>query len=265
METRCASRLLAAVLPAAALLLAACGGSGGGADLSTRPITVSRTSLVTGTMIADPALPADPITVSLLADPEIRATIAADGTFALRRLAAGQHTLVITQRGEELPRILLPGVADGQHITLELRQFADELVLTKEDRRGVDGAAVELEGMIENALLVNPTGDSRFVIGSRAVLVRAGVTSIREGLARRGVEQMTLGRRVQVRGAALGSTEVVAFQVRMQEPDAGDYEREQVICHAPPGLPSRFKTLTIGSSAWPSHEAHNDAVGLCKP
>lgn len=259
------SRLLAVPLAAAALLLAGCGGSGGGADLSARPITMSRNTVVAGTMAVDPALPADPITVSLLADPAIRATIAADGTFTLRGLTAGNHTLVFTQRGEELPRVLLPGVAEDQQITLQLRQFADELVLTKEDRRGLGSAAVEFEGAIENALLVNPNGDSRFVIGSRAVLVRAGVTSIREGLAHRAVEQMTLGRRVQVRGATLASTDVIAFQVRLQEPDAAPYEKELTICHAPPGQPWRFKTLTIGSSAWPAHEAHNDAVGLCKP
>ena len=260
-----ASRLLAACLAGAALLLAACGGSGGGADLSARPITISRNTVVMGSVTVDPALPADPITVSLLADPTIRATLAADGTFALRGLTSGNHTLVITQRGEELPRILLPGVADDQQITLGLRQFADELVLTREDRRGLGTAAVEFEGTIENALLVNPNGDSRFVIGSRSVLVRAGVTLIREGLAHRGVEQLTLGRRVQVRGAALGNTETIAFQVRIQEHDASAYEKELAICHAPPGLPSRFKTLTIASSAWPAHEAHNDAVGLCKP
>jgi hypothetical protein len=43
------------------------------------------------------------------------------------------------------------------------------------------------------------------------------------------------------------------------EPPSG----KVTICHIPPGNPSNAKTLTIGGSAWPAHEAHGDSMGAC--
>jgi hypothetical protein len=217
-------------------------------------------------MVPDAGAAGDPVTLLLAADPTLRATIAEDGTFTLRSVPPGDHALRVVHRAEELPSIALAGIANDQQVTLELRRFADEVVLVKEERRGLGAAAVEFEGQVENAILVNPLGESRFVIGSRSVIVRPGIGILREGLAARSVEQLTLGRRVQVRGTTIaGGSEVLAFQVFIREPDDSAYEKELVICHAPPGLPTRFKTLAISSNAWHSHEPHNDAVGVCKP
>lgn len=263
LDSLAANRL--ALAAAAAVLATACGG-GGGADLSTQPVPAPRTTIVSGRVLAGPDTPTDPITVVLVSDPAVRATVAEDGTFTLRGVPPGNQGLMVLQRSDELPRITLGGIANDQEIAIELRRFADELVLTGEKRRGLGAAAVEFEGQVENAILVSPAADSRFVIGSRSVIVRPGITVIHEGTAHRGVDQLPLGRRVFVRGAALGGgTEVLAFQVWMREADDGDYEREVVACHAPPGLPTRFKNVTMNTNAWHSHEPHNDALGVCKP
>ena len=251
---------------ASALLLAAACGGGGGADLSTQPIPAPRTTIVSGRVLAEPGAPTDPVTLVLVSDTTVRAAVAEDGTFTLRGVPPGTQSFMVLQRTDELPRITLGGIANDQEVAIELRRFADELVLTREERRGLGAAAVEFEGQVENAILVSPTSDSRFVIGSRSVLVRPGASVIHEGIAHRTVEELPLGRRVLVRGAAIGGgTEVLAFQVWMREADDGDYEREVVACHAPPGLPTRFKNVTLNTNAWHSHEPHNDALGVCKP
>lgn len=266
MNGRLPLALISLAILATASLLASCGGGGGGSDLSTQPVQTPRTTVISGRMLAEPGATGEAITLLLAADPAVRATVAEDGTFTLRGVPAGNHTLRVLQRTDELPSIALAGIANDQQVTLELRRFVDEVVLAKEERRGLGSLAVDFEGQVENAILVSPLADSRFVIGSRSVIVRPGVTTIREGLAGRAVDQLTLGRRAHVRGAAPGGgTEILAYQVFIREPDDSAYEKELLICHAPPGLPTRFKNVTINSNAWHSHEPHNDAVGVCKP
>jgi hypothetical protein len=144
-----------------------------------------------------------------------------------------------------------------------------EVVLVDEDRRGIGDAGVELEGPVQNVIVVNPAADSRFVIRDRSVVARPGVTAIREGNTRKTVNDVTVGRQVHVKGTTVsGSTDVLAYEIKLQSADtsggATTGETQMTICHIPPGNPSMKVTITIGASAWPAHQGHGDTEGACK-
>jgi hypothetical protein len=42
-----------------------------------------------------------------------------------------------------------------------------------------------------------------------------------------------------------------------------DHGGKVTICHIPSGDHSKRKTLSVGSSAWPAHQAHGDYRGAC--
>jgi len=125
---------------------------------------------------------------------------------------------------------------------------------------------------VQNVVVLNPAADSRFVIAGRSVVARPGVTAIREGITRKTVEDVTVGKQVHVKGTTVtDSTDVLAFEIILQNPTtttvttgSGDTSEAKVtICHIPPGNPGKAKTLTIGASAWPAHEAHGDKKDAC--
>src|SRR5215208_3188676 len=43
-----------------------------------------------------------------------------------------------------------------------------------------------------------------------------------------------------------------------------DGNEKITICHIPPGNPAARRTLSVGASAWPSHEGHGDRRGACR-
>jgi hypothetical protein len=144
-----------------------------------------------------------------------------------------------------------------------------EIVLVDEDRRGIGDAGIELEGLVENVINKSLTGDSVFVIAGKEVIARPGVTAIREGNTRRTVDDVTVGKRVHVKGTKIeNGTQVLAYEIKIQGSDTsggtGGAEKQVTICHIPPGNPSKKKTITIGESAWPAHQAHGDTEGACK-
>ena len=261
--------LLAALL---ALSIASCGSSSSGDE---------RTAILIGKIAPDASLKAaaqvlaagDPITVHVQSHPEIKTTVAADGTFTLRGLPDGSFTLVFTRGAEALGTLLFTEVAPNQQITIEVKLVEAEMVLVDEDRRGIGHAGVELEGPVQNVITLNATGDSTFVIAGRTVIARPGVTAIREGNTRKTVNDVTVPRQVHVKGTTLeGRTDILAYEIKLQSPAdddgggaEGEGEKKMTICHIPPGNPSKAKTLQIGSSAWPAHEAHGDTEGACKP
>lgn len=262
--TKSAFAFLAAVL--GLLMLAGCGGSS-----ST---SVEASALVIGKVLAAPAAKAagDPIDVHVLSQPDIRTTVGADGTFTLRGLPAGSFTLVFMQGTTEVGRLTFDEVAANQQITIEVRLVDEEIVLVDEDRRGIGHAGIELQGQVQNVITLNPAADSVFVIAGRTVIARPGVTAIREGNTRKTVADVTAGRQVHVKGTTLeGSTDILAYEIKLQGPatgggdDDGAGEDKVTICHIPPGNPAKKKTLTIGASAWPAHQAHGDTEGACAP
>ena len=261
-----------------ALLLAAVGvsfvsGCGGGG--SSEPASEV---LLSGKILAAPAqaqaggttakAAGDPILVSVQENPSIRTTVGEDGTFTLRGLPAGSFTLVFVQGGEIIGTMEFTEVAINQQITITIQVVGGEAILVDEDRRGIGHAGIEIEGLVDNVIVVSLTGDSKFVIAGRTVIARPGVTAIRKGTTRLTVEDVTAGKRVHVKGTAVAdSTDVLAYEIKIQEetpPGGGPAAEEKItICHAPPGKPDKKQTITIGISAWPAHEAHGDKKGPC--
>lgn len=262
----------------AVLVLGGCGGGGssGGSTATTKSAivigkmgaqTVSKSDAGIALLAAG-----DPIDVHVQSEPDIKATVGADGSFTLRGLPEGSFTLVFTQAGTEIGTLTFREVAANQQITITVQLDGTEVVLVDEDRRGIGHAGVELQGPVQNVIVVNPAGDSRFVIANREVVARPGVTAIREGITRRTVADVTVGRQVHVKGTTVpDSTDVLAYEIKLQNPVAGTDtgpgagSEKITICHIPPGNPSKPRTLTVGASAWPGHQGHGDTEGACPP
>jgi len=252
------------------------GGCGGN---SSQSLEVGATTIVVGKVLNPtavkagavvPLLAGDPIDVYVDgSDPLITTRVGADGTFTLRGLPAGSFTLVFTQGtpAVEIGRLTFAEVAANQQITIEVSIVDSEIVLIDEDRRGIGHAGIELEGLVEAVLGLNipPTGESRFTIAGRTVIAMPGVTAIRKGATRLTVSDVLVGLRVHVKGTAIeGSTDILAYEIKIQgESTEGGQEAKITICHIPPGKPENKKTISVGSSAWPAHEAHGDTLGPC--
>lgn len=246
-------------------LVAACSGS---SEQQGSTVLIGKV-VVAKNADAQPLAAGDPITVHVQSKPEIKTTVAADGTFTLRGLPAGSFTLVFLQGTDPLGTLNFQEVAPNQQITIEVRLVEAEMVLVDEDRRGIGHAGIELQGPVQNVVTLSTTADSTFVIAGRTVIARPGVTAVREGNTRKTVNDVTVPRQVHVKGTTLeNSTDILAYEIKLQSPNetAGDGGGgKMTICHIPPGNPSKAKTIEIGSSAWPAHQGHGDTEGPCKP
>ena len=250
-------------------VMAACGGGGEG----TTGITTPNSTVVTGkfitvpmtakdSMVLTPAV--DPLVVTVEGEPAITATVGNDGTFTLRGLPAGSFTLIFTQDSDTVGTLVFKDVAANQQITISVQLLDGEVVLVDQDRRGIGDAGIELEGTIEALLSVDPAGDSKFVLNGRTIIVRPGVTAIRQDAERKTFADLMIGMRVHVKGAKVEtSTDVLAHEVIIQNTTQTSAEEKITICHVPGGNRSKGKMITIGESAWPAHEAHGDTKGPC--
>lgn len=256
------------------LLLAGCGGSGSPSSGSAKTAVVIGQVGVKGAPKAGagiaPLAAGDPIEVHVESDPDIKTTVGDDGSFTLRGLPEGSFTLVFTQAGAVVGTLTFQEVAANQQITISVQLVGGEIVLVDEDRRGIGHAGIELEGPVQNVIVLNPAGDSRFVIANREVIARPGVTAIREGVTRKTVEDVKVGKQVHVKGTTVeGSTDILAYEIKLQNPTtsdpAGTGPQPVTICHIPPGKPSNARTLTVDASAWPAHQGHGDTMGACPP
>lgn len=260
------------------LFLAGCGGGSSGPDTAQAAktaVVVGKVTMQSAVKAGEPmATLADPIEVRVVgSDPFITTTVGTDGTFTLRGLPEGSFTLEFFQGTTSLGTLTFREVAANQQITIDVQLVETEIVLVDEDRRGIGHAGVELQGRVENVIGLNvgPLSESTFVIAGRTVIARPGVTAIREGTTRRTVEDVTVGKQVHVKGTTIeGSTSVLAYEIKLQNPTTTNptdptAEAQVTICHIPGGNPSRRRTLTIGASAWPAHQAHGDTEGPCAP
>jgi hypothetical protein len=256
--------------------LAACGGGSSGpeaAQVAKTVVVVGKVALPTTAKAGEPmaTLAEGDIQVSVKdSDPLIATTVDADGNFTLRGLPEGSFTLEFKQGDTPLNTLIFREVAANQQITISVQLVEGEIILVDEDRRGIGHAGVELQGLVENVIgpSAPPSTDYTFVIAGRTVIARPGVTAIREGITRRSVEDVTVGKQVHVKGTTEGSTSVLAYEIKLQNPTTTDptdpaAEAQVTICHIPPGNPSKRRTLTIGTSAWPAHQAHGDTEGDC--
>ena len=161
------------------------------------------------------------ITVSVLENPAITATVGGDGRFSLRGLPEGGFTLVFTSGGAPLGTLRFAELKPNQEITLTVRLDGSTVVLVEERRNGIGHGDTEIEGQVDAVTALNPAGDSVFVVDGRTVVARPGVTAIREGNRARSVEEVSVGRHVHVKGVFLDSSDrgrqqVLAHEIKLQ-------------------------------------------------
>jgi len=263
----------------AMLALASCtsGGSGDGTDMAGKTTVVvgkfaaAKDVAIPG-VVAMPQAAGDPIVVHVLSDPSITATVADDGSFTLRGLPIGAFTLVFMQGTAQIGRLDFSQVAPNQQITITVQLVNSEVVLVDESRTGIGDAGVELEGPVQSVVSVNTSGDSTIMVQGRTVVIRPGVTAIRKGSTAMTVNDLTVGTQIHVKGTTVAnSADVLAFEIIIQDTSSTGTgtgttgETQITICHIPPGNPTHPVTITIGSSAWPAHQAHGDHMGACTP
>lgn len=167
------------------------------------------------------------VTVTVQENPAITATVGADGSFTLRGLPDGSFTLAFFRDGVLLGTLVFGEVLPNQEITITIDVSGGSVVLVEEQRNGIGHGDVELEGLVQAVLVLNPTGESRFQIQGRIVVARPGETAIREGNTARTVADVTIGRQVHVKGVWLpaeGSVQpVLAHEIKLQDnQDDGD-------------------------------------------
>jgi hypothetical protein len=213
-----------------------------------------------------------PYTVRVLEDPAITTTIAADGTFTLRGLPTGAFTLVFYDGVTELGRLTIDGVNANQEITLTVAVSGGTVTVIEQRRNGIGHGDLEIEGRVESIGSLNPAGESRFVIDGYTVVARPGETAIREGNRNRTVDDVTVGRRVHVKGVwlapAAGATsqEVLAHEIKLQGSSSGgdggdDGGGGQPACAAGTGaqVEGRISAKSGSSITVPQHGRDNVA------
>jgi hypothetical protein len=229
MRRRLFRRSLLVLLPA--LVLAACSGDSPVTPSSAQSIVLRGSVLGAGSASAAAAASGasaavDPITVTVLENPAIVATVGADGSFTLRGLPPGSFTLVFTQGATNLGTLSFDGVLPNQEITITIDVSTGTVVLVEERRTGIGHGDLEIEGLVESVLVLNSAGESRFLIDGYTVVARPGETTIREGNQARSVEDVTVGRRVHVKGVWLdpepGVQPFLAHEIKLQGDEDGD-------------------------------------------
>lgn len=215
------------------MTLSACGGgssnpagpsSAGAVTLNGSVVSTggaSASSQAMGLTSASPTLLVpSTITVSVQESPTMTTTVGADGSFTLRGLPTGSFTLVFTRDGARIGTLSFTAVLPNQELKITVSVTSSSLILLEEQRNGVGHGDLEIEGKVEQVLLLSATGDSRFLIHSRTVVTRPGQTTIREGNTVRGPADLTVGRSVHVKGVWLpteGSTQpVLAYEIKIQ-------------------------------------------------
>jgi hypothetical protein len=212
---------------------------------------------------------ADDIRVTVLEDPAIDVKVSGDGTFVLRGLPSGRFTVIFTQGGAEIGRQVFEEVQPNHEITVTLEVVDGEVVVIDEKRTGIGHGDIEIEGDIEDIMSISTSGDSKLKIDGKTVIVRPGVTAIREGNTAILVSDLEEGMQVHVKGVWVeGSrTDVIAHEIKVQGDEEDDDTslsgEKATICHIPPGNPANRKTLSVGASAVPAHLGHGDTMGPC--
>jgi len=154
----------------------------------------------------------------------ITTTVGDDGSFTLRGLPTGNFTLVFTQGGVTLGTATFGEVMPNQEITVTIEVTPSGVTVVEERRTGIGHGDIEIEGLVQQVIELNPVGDSRFLIDGREVVARPGQTAIREGNTAKTVNDVLVGRQVHVKGTFMdpvrGVTPVLASEIKLQELEA---------------------------------------------
>jgi uncharacterized protein YndB with AHSA1/START domain len=223
--------VVSALIPMA---LAGCGGpsspSDAGVVLQGRVVGAQAATTAVAARAGTGRTAVETITVTVAEMPEITTTVGADGTFTLRGLPEGDFTLVFSSGGTTVGTVEFDEVKPNQEITVTVRVEPTGVVVLEERRNGIGHGDLELEGLVTEVLALVPTGESRFVIDDHTVVARLGQTAIREGESRRSVEDVTVGRRVHVKGVYLpvenADQPVLAHEIKLQDDDDDDGDDE---------------------------------------
>jgi len=214
------------------LALAGCGGGGPAGPSSAAGVTLVgsvvggfSSSGSVGAASGSSAASAATLTVFVQENPAITTTIADDGSFTLRGLPTGGFTLVFQDAGVTIGTLSFSQVNANQEITITVMVSGGSVVLVEQRRNGIGHGDLEIEGLVEQVLVVDPLVESRFVIDGYVVAARPGQTAIREGNRARSVDDVTVGRRVHVKGVWLpaeGSVQpVLAHEIKLQGSSTG--------------------------------------------
>ncbi len=211
------------------------------------------------------------ITVTVDGYPEITTEVDSEGEFILRGLPEGSFTLVFTDaNGVDLqPLLTFEGVKPNQELIVSVELMDDgTVVLVEEQRNGIGHAGLEIQGSIDQ-VPDGPdlNGDYLFMIAGYQVVVRLGVTAIREDNTHLEWNDLAAGDQVHVTalwlelepGVHPADQQVLAYQIKLQDGDAdADADGEKVnICH------KGKNTLSVGAGALAAHLAHGDTMGGC--
>lgn len=250
-------RRFAVLLPLVPLVLAAsCGGpsspSGQGVVLKGTVMGMGTASAASMGIAARPT--SDAITVTVQENPAITTTVGADGSFTLRGLPDGSFTLLFSSNGTPLGSLVFSAVKPNQEITITVQISGGAVVLLEEQRNGIGHGDVEIEGIVSTVIALNPAGESRFLVNGRTVVARPGQTAIREGNTSRSVADVTVGRRVHVKGSWLpleGTLQpVLALEIKLQGGDGEDTPKTCMINGGKPDARIELEgTVISGESA----------------
>lgn len=252
------SRSIAAIaaLITSVVVLAACGGP---SSPSEEGVVVQGTVVgavgggtVTASSAGHVSSSMAPVTVTVQENPAITTTVAADGTFSLRGLPPGGFTLVFSSGGTRLGSVAFAEVKPNQEITVTVRVDGGTVVVLEERRNGIGHGDVEIEGRVESVVVLNPAGDSVFVIAGRQVVARPGETSIREGNRARGAADVAVGRQVHVKGTFMApidraSQRVLAQEIKLQGGQTGSTPTPSASCAA--GANAEVEGIITGKGA----------------
>jgi hypothetical protein len=165
------------------------------------------------------------LTVFVQENPAITTTVGSDGSFTLRGLPPGGFTLVFQEGGVTIGTLSFSQVNANQEITITVMVSGGSVVLVEQRRNGIGHGELEIEGLVEQVLVLDPAGESRFVIDGYVVAARPGQTAIREGNRARSVNEVAVGRRVHVKGVWLpaegGVQPVLAHEIKLQGASSG--------------------------------------------
>jgi hypothetical protein len=229
-------RISCLFLFAAATAMAACGGGNPaaptGGNVVLDGIVLGGSAALPFHALSGASAAAEPIKVTVQGT-TIETVVGADGAFVLRGLPAGGFVLVFTQGGATLGTLSFSEVKPNQEITITIAVASGSVTLVEQKRNGIGHGDLEIEGLVQQVLCgvagspaCSTAGDSHFLIDGRTVVARPGQTAIREGNTARTVADVTVGRRVHVKGTWLpleGSVQpVLAAEIKLQDDEDDD-------------------------------------------